>query len=108
MAILFIDRLKVLFTAKYLTVAKCPLNENGRFSAQLGVAKLSLKVKTKITFSGERQTISRKKYHLFAPVLGPSYMQKTSKFELCSSFAEKKIKLTFCLIFFCGHLFSIS
>ena len=88
MTILFIDRLKVLFTAKYLTVAKCPSNENGRFSAQLGVAKLSLKVKTKITFSANN--FEEKKYNLFAPVLGPSYMQKTSKFESCSSFAEKK------------------
>ena len=36
-------------------VATCKANENGRFSTQLGLAKLSLEVKSKMLFFSERQ-----------------------------------------------------
>ena len=36
-------------------VATCKSNENGRFSTQLGLAKLSLEAKSKMLFFSERQ-----------------------------------------------------
>ena len=42
-------------------VATCKLNENGRFSTQLGLAKLSLEVKSKMLFFSERQNYFEEK-----------------------------------------------
>jgi len=77
-------------------VAKYELNENGQFSADfqpswdsLSCMKLSLKVKSKMSFFSERQSYFKEKnYSLFAFLLGASYMQKTSEFEF-SSLAEE-------------------
>ena len=71
-----------------------------RFSAQLGLAKLhmklSLNVKSKMSFFSDRQSyLKEKNYSLFALLLGASYMQKMSEFEF-SSLAEE---IWFCLIF---------
>jgi len=51
--------------------------------------KLSLKVKSKMSFFSDRQShLKEKNYSLFALLLGASYMQKMSEFEF-SSLAEK-------------------
>ena len=42
-------------------VATCKSNENGRFSTQLGLAKLSLEVKSKTLFFSERQNYFKEK-----------------------------------------------
>ena len=67
----------------------CELNANGQFSTQLGLAKLSLEVKSKMLFFLERQTYSEEKKHrLLVFLLGASYMQKWSEIEF-SSLAEE-------------------
>ena len=66
-------------------VATCESNENGRFSAQLGLAKLCLKAKSKMLFFSERQNYFKKK-NLQSVCI--QYMQKTSEFEF-SSLAEE-------------------
>ena len=42
-------------------VATCKSNENDRFSTQLGLAKLSLEVKSKMLFFSERQNYFEEK-----------------------------------------------
>ena len=42
-------------------VATCKSNENGRFSTQLGLAKLSLEAKSKMLFFSERQNYIEEK-----------------------------------------------
>ena len=42
-------------------VATCKSNENGRFSTQLGLAKLSLEVKSKMLFFSEGQNYFEEK-----------------------------------------------
>ena len=42
-------------------VATCESNENGRFSTQLGLAKPSLEVKSKMLFFSERQNYFEEK-----------------------------------------------
>ena len=70
-------------------VATCESNENGRFSTQLGLAKPSLEVKSKMLFFSERQNyFEEKEPSLFVFLLGASYMQKGSEFEF-SSLAEE-------------------
>ena len=70
-------------------VATCKSNENGRFSAQLGLAKPSLEGKSKMLFFSERQNcFEEKKHGLFVFLLGASYMQKESEIEF-SSLAEE-------------------
>ena len=67
----------------------CESNGNDQFSTQLGLAKLSLEVKSKILFLSERQTYSEEKKHrLLVFLLGASYMQKGSEIEF-SSLAEE-------------------
>ena len=61
-------------------VATCKSNKNGQFSTQLGLAKLSLEVKSKVFFfSRKDKTMSRKKHGLFVHLLGASYVQKGSE-----------------------------
>ena len=70
-------------------VATCKSNENGRFPTQLGLAKLSLEVKSKMLFFSERQNyFEEKKYGLFVFLLRANYMQKGSETEF-SSLAEE-------------------
>ena len=70
-------------------VATCESNENGRFSTQLGPAKPSLEVKSKMLFFSERQNCFEEKTHrLFVFFLGASYMQKGREIEF-SSLAEE-------------------
>lgn len=42
-------------------IATCESNENGRFSTQLGLAKLSLDVKSKMSFFSETQNYFEEK-----------------------------------------------
>ena len=42
-------------------ITTCESNENGRFSAQLGLAKLNLEVKSKMPFFSERQNYFEEK-----------------------------------------------
>ena len=64
-------------------------------STQLGLAKPSLEVKSKMLFFSERQNyFEEKKHSLFEFLLGVSYVQKGSETEF-SSLAEE---IWFCLI----------
>ena len=66
-------------------ITTCESNENGRFSAQLALAKPSLEVKSKMSFFSGRQNYFEEKNHsLFAFLLGASYMQKGSEIEFPS------------------------
>ena len=70
-------------------VATCKSNENGRFTTQLGLAKLSLEAKSKMLFFSKRKKLFRgKKHRLFVFLLGASYMQKGSEIQF-SSLAEE-------------------
>ena len=70
-------------------VATCKSNENGRFSTQLGLAKVSLEVKSKMLFFlGKTKLFRGKKHRLFVFLLRASYMQKGSEIEF-SSLAEE-------------------
>ena len=70
-------------------VATCKSNENGRFSTQLGLAKLSLEVKSEMLFFSEGQNyFEEKKHRLFVFLLRASYVQKRSEIEF-SSLAEE-------------------
>ena len=63
-------------------VATCKSNENGQFLTQLGLAKLSLEVKSKMLFFSERQNYFEvKKHGVFVFLLQASYMQKGSEIE---------------------------
>ena len=70
-------------------VSTCKSNENGRFSTQLGLAKLSLEAKSKnVVFLGKTKLFRGKKHRLFVFLLGASYMQKGNEIEF-SSLAEE-------------------
>ena len=70
-------------------VATCELNENGRFSTQLGLAKTSLEGKSKnVVFLRKTKLFRGKKHRMFVFLLGVSYMQKGSEIEF-SSLAEE-------------------
>ena len=69
-------------------VATCKSNENGGFSTQLGLAKLSLEAKSKMLFFSERQNYFEERNRLFVFLQGASYMQKGSEIEF-SSLAEE-------------------
>ena len=69
-------------------VAASQSNENGRFSTQLGHAKLNPEVKSKMLFFSERQNYFEEKNRLFVFLLEASYMQKGSEIEF-SSLAEE-------------------
>ena len=105
----------VLFTAKELDLANilkivgfgklvysCDrrIEWKWSFSTQLGLAKLSLEIKSKMLFFLERQNYFEKKSTSFLVfLLGASYMQKGNEIDF-SSPAEK---IWFCLIL-CGNL----
>ena len=63
----------------------CQSNENGRFSTQLGLAKLSLEVKLKMSFfHGKIKLFHGKNHSLFVFLLGASYTQKGSEMKFLS------------------------
>ena len=69
---------------------------NGRFSTQLGLAKLSMEVKLKWSFFHEKiKPFQGKKRSLFVFLLGATYVQKGSEMKF-SSLPEE---IWFCLIF---------
>ena len=70
-------------------VATCKSNENSRYSTQLGLAKLSLEVKSEMLFFSEGQNyFEEKNTGCFVFLLRASYMQKGSEIEF-SSLAEE-------------------
>ena len=52
-------------------------NENGRFSARLGLAKLILGSEIQnVVFLGNTEVFEERKHMAFLPLLRPTYMQK--------------------------------
>ena len=52
-------------------------NENGRFSARLGLAKLILGPEIEnVVFLGNTEVFEERKHMAFLPLLRPTYMQK--------------------------------
>ena len=55
----------------------CKLNENGRFSAWLGLAKLMPGCEIEsVVFLGNTEIFEERKHVAFLPLLRPTYMQK--------------------------------
>ena len=71
------NKLAVFATFLRSTNATCESNENGRFSAQLGRAKLmSAREIEDVAFLGNTKIFEERKHMAFLLLLRPTYMQK--------------------------------
>ena len=71
------QRVGFITTFLHLINATCELNENGRFSARLGLVKLMLGREIKnVVFLNITEIFEERKHVAFLLLLRPTYMQK--------------------------------